>query len=228
MKLFDKIFLNSLSPVIHPAFVQAIKDKHHPATIYLKKVELLTALIWPAFATIAILADPLCRVVLGPGWDAAPVIVQLLALIGIARPFTQMNQALFIALGELRLSTRLDVQHHITRVALASVAALISLEAVCIALAVSYVIDAIRQTRAFARSTGYDKHQLSKLALNAFLLTACTAGPAGVTLYLFANDSAVLQLTAAAAVGAVGFVLAVCVMRNVLFFEAQKALSRIF
>ncbi|WP_282129502.1 oligosaccharide flippase family protein [Roseobacter litoralis] len=227
VKLFDKIFLNSMSPVIHPAFVQAIKNKHHPATIYLKKVELLTALIWPAFAMIAILADPLCRVVLGPGWDAAPVIVQLLALIGIARPFTQMNQALFIALGELRLSTRLDVQHHITRVALASGGALISLEAVCVALAISYVIDAMRQTRAFARSTGYEKRQLLSVVLNAMLLTGCTAGPAAMALYFVATGNAVVQLLVAATAGAAGFILCVCVMRNVLFDEAQKALKRI-
>ncbi|ABG31206.1 polysaccharide biosynthesis protein [Roseobacter denitrificans] len=228
VKLFDKIFLNSFSPVIHPAFVQAIKDKHDPATIYLKKVELLTALIWPAFAMIAILADPLCRVVLGPGWDAAPVVVQLLALIGIARPFTQMNQALFIALGELRLSTRLDVQHHITRVALASCGALISLEAVCIALAMSGVIDAIRQTRAFARSTGYEKRQLFNVALNAFLLTLCTVAPAALALSFVSTGSVFLELILSASAGAVGFVLAVCVMRNVLFHEAQKALKRIF
>ncbi|WP_187428577.1 hypothetical protein ROLI_043030 [Roseobacter fucihabitans] len=227
VKLFDKVFLNSMSPVIMPAFVQAIQNGHQPAAIYLKKVELLSALTWPAFAAIAILADPLCRVVLGPGWDAAPIIVQLLALIGIADAFTKMNQALFIALGELRLGTRLDVLHHITRVILATVGAFISIEALCIALVLAQIINVVRQTCAFGRTTGYNHKQFRNVLLSSALLAICTAGPAALALHLYTSEHAALQLLVASAAGIAGFVIAVIALRHMLFYEAQKALKLI-
>lgn len=227
MKLFDKVVLSSIAPVVLPAFAQAIQRGHQPAAIYLKKVELLSALTWPAFATIALVADPLCRVILGPGWPAAPAIVQLLALIGIAKPFTKMSQSLFIALGELRLGTRLDIQHHIMRTIFASAGALISLEAVCIGLVSAQIITGARQTWAFARITGYDHKALFDVMFRSAVLMGCTAGPAAMAIYVFETGSSFLELAAAGIAGGVGFVIGAVVMRHTLFDEVQKAINSV-
>ncbi|MDW3224776.1 MAG: oligosaccharide flippase family protein [Paracoccaceae bacterium] len=225
IKLFDKVFIDSISPVVLPAFVQAIEHGHRPAAIYLKKVELLSALIWPAFAMLALLAEPLCRVVLGPGWPAAPAIVQFLAVIGIVKPFTKMNQALFIALGELRLGTRLDILHHVTRATFASAGALISLEAACVGLILAQITSGVWQTLAFGRLTGVSKKQLSSVALSSGLLMAFAVGSAAATLYFVPNDKDLLQLFVAGMAGAAGFAIAAVIMRHALYFEARKALK---
>ncbi|WP_299970551.1 oligosaccharide flippase family protein [uncultured Roseobacter sp.] len=227
VKLFDSVFLASLSPVVLPAFAQAVDKGHAPAAIYLKKVELLSALIWPAFATIALMADPLCRVVLGPGWPTAPVIVQLLALMGITKPLTNMSQSLFVALGELRLGARLDVQHHIIRGALASLGALISLEAVCLGLFIAQVINGARQTRAFGRSTDYAYGDMRSLLMKSALLTVFTVGPAALALYALQSTHALLELAVGGAAAMAGFVIAATLMQHTLFFEARKAFRAI-
>lgn len=226
VKLFDKVFLNSLSPVIQPAFVQAVEARHAPAVIFLRKVELLSAVTWPAFALIALLADPLCRVVLGPGWDSAPVLVQLLALIGLSKPLTQMNQALFIALGELRRGTRLDVIHHLTRLVLAAGGALVSIEAVCLALALAHVIDVLLQTRAFARTTGFAPGPFARVLGRSLLLTLASVVPAALVLQAL-ETGPLVTLLAAGTAGLLGFAAAMILLRHVIYEELRGALTRL-
>lgn len=226
VRLFDSVVLNGIEPVVLPAFAQVIARGDAPASIYLRKVELLAALTWPAFAVIALLADPLCRVVLGPGWGEAVVIVQLLALTGIAKPFSKMSQTLFIALGEVRLGTRLDIQHHLTGTALASLGAVFSLEAACLGLLAAQIVNAGRQTRAFKRATGYDPRTLRRVLVRAAALTASAAGPAAAMVAVITADKPVLVLAAAMAAAGAGFGLAAIAMRHTLAFEVQRALKR--
>lgn len=225
VRLFDTVFISSIEPVVLPGFAQIIKRGHHPASIYVRKVELLSATTWPAFAVIAILAEPLCSVILGPSWPEATVIVQLLALAGLAKPFAKMSQTLFIALGELRLGTRLDIQHHITLATLASAGAFISLQAACFGLVIGHFINATRQTRAFKRLTGYEPAVLQNVLLRSALLTVCAVGPAALTVYALGAHHDVIVLIVAGTAAIAGYIIAAILMRHTLTIEAQKALK---
>lgn len=225
VRLFDTVFITSIEPVVLPGFAQIIERGHSPAAIYIRKVELLSATTWPAFAVIAIFAEPLCSVILGPGWPEATAIVQLLALAGIAKPFAKMSQTLFIALGELRLGTRLDIQHHITLAIFASAGAFVSLQAACIGLIAGQIINAARQTRAFKRLTGYDPALLQNVLLRSALLTLCAAGPAALAVHALGAQPDVIILVASGCAATAGYVIAATLMRHTLAVEARKALK---
>lgn len=227
IKLFDSVFLTSIEPVVLPAYVQAIAQGHPSASIYIKKVELLSALSWPAFATIAILADPLCRVILGPGWDQAILIVQLLALIGIALPFTRLSQTLFIAVDALRYGTRLDILHHIMRASFATAGAFISLEAACAGLIIAQIISGVLQDRAFERLTGYRHPDMLHVLMRSAILTAGAAVPAAAIRNTLSIEHALTALLTAAMAGATGFAITAMMLDHTLYKEAQNALKKV-
>jgi len=227
VKLFDTVFLTSIEPVILPAFAKALEEGHAPALVHLKKVELLAALGWPAFAVIAILAEPLCLLLLGPGWDAAVVIVQLMALAGVAIPFSRMSQTLFIAMDEVSLGTRLDMVHHVTSAVLASAGALISLEMACIGLLAAQIINAVRQSRAFKRTTGYDTGTLWLALRRAAFLTLCAALPTALVQHMMTPRHEFWVFLAAAMAGGACFAAAVFLTRHILADEAKRAFKRL-
>jgi O-antigen/teichoic acid export membrane protein len=78
-------------------------------TTYLTLVEVLTALLWPAFAGLAIVSGPFIRLVYGERWVAAAHPLAMLSIAAILLVAISMTWELFVVSGETAKQARLEI-----------------------------------------------------------------------------------------------------------------------
>ena len=78
-------------------------------TTYLTTVEILTALLWPAFAGLAIVSGPFILIVYGKRWVSAAHPLTMLSLSAILLVAISMTWELFVIRGRTTTQTRIEV-----------------------------------------------------------------------------------------------------------------------
>ena len=101
-RLPDRMFLGAVNSIVLPAMSRQVREQREVAQPYLRGVELITGVLWPALLVIAILAYPLLDVLLGHQWVAAAPLLQILALAGLFSFAFQLNYSVLLALGAMR------------------------------------------------------------------------------------------------------------------------------
>ncbi len=74
-QLPDRAVLSALQPVVLPAMAAHARAGGELKTVYLKGLALVTAVQWPVLLMLALLADPVVRVILGPQWELGRAVV---------------------------------------------------------------------------------------------------------------------------------------------------------
>jgi len=223
VKLMDRSLLEGIAPVVLPALSRSLRAGSEPRRLYRVKVGHLAALCWPIFAVIALAADPLVAVLLGPQWEAAVPAIRLLALTGLFMPITRMSMKLFVALDRTGAYLRLMVVQQAVRVALVAVGALISLEAACLTLALATGVKAVLVSAALKPAIGYRFADLARPAGQAAVMTvAAAAGPAAALL-LAPGLVAPALLGLVVGLAALGWIAGAAVTRHALLAEVLAA-----
>lgn len=75
---------------------------------YLRTVEIVTALLWPAFAGMAVVAGPLILTVYGPTWVPAAGPLSMLSLAAIVLVSITMTWEIFVVCGETGRQARFE------------------------------------------------------------------------------------------------------------------------
>lgn len=75
---------------------------------YLATIEIMSALLWPGFAGLAIVARPFINVVYGARWVGAASPLMMLALASMVHVMVSLSWQLFVVRGEVARQTRLE------------------------------------------------------------------------------------------------------------------------
>jgi O-antigen/teichoic acid export membrane protein len=75
----ERVFLSGFGAVALPAFSEKVRQGHDLKDSYLRAVEYITAVQWPALMLLVFLAHPIVEVVLGRQWAAVAPILQIFA-----------------------------------------------------------------------------------------------------------------------------------------------------
>jgi O-antigen/teichoic acid export membrane protein len=105
VQLFSHLIANALTPLTLPYFAQVRRDGRSLAEPYLQSVSQLTALAWPFFCVLLVLAYPVTRVLYGPQWDASVPVARLLCLSGAVAAVGLFATQAMVAAGQVRSST---------------------------------------------------------------------------------------------------------------------------
>lgn len=221
-KITDQVLLDGIKPLILPVMAGALRDGTDGARVYLAKVNYLVAIFWPAGAVIAILAEPLVRILLGGTWSEAVPLVRILALGAAAYPFTRMSMNMFVALGAEQTLLRIQAVQQVVALSLVAVGAFISIEAVGVAITTALFIKAVRMTRALGAITNYSGRDMRRtMARGAAMTISAVAGPA--LMMLAPPAGALAAVLAGIALAAVGWFLGAWVTRHPLPREIVQA-----
>lgn len=98
----DRIFLSAVFSVAFPVLSQQVREGADLRQSYLKALSYITVVYWPAQVLVALLAYPAVHIILGPNWDEAVPIVQILCLAGVFWFPVILTYPLLIAVGENR------------------------------------------------------------------------------------------------------------------------------
>ena len=75
---------------------------------YLGVLANMTALLWPAFAGIAVLSGPLVHLLYGPKWTGAAPLLSMLALAGVLLTCVTMTWEVFVIRDETKLQVKIE------------------------------------------------------------------------------------------------------------------------
>ena len=117
------LLAGAVTGVFYPAFRQ-VRDRGDPlGPPYLRVVAAYTGITWPAMAGIAVLAEPLVRLLYGPRWVAAAPLLAWIALSQVCYMALPLNTDLPMLLGRMRQLIRRYVAESVASVLLLAVAA---------------------------------------------------------------------------------------------------------
>ena len=229
--LLDRSLLEGITRVMMPAISRSMDAGMASARIYLAKIDYLAALMWPVFAGIAVLAEPLVAVLLGAQWDAAVPITRILCLIGLAMPFNRMSLKIFAAIDALPTYFRLHLNNNILTLVMVTGGSLYSLTAAAWAFGASQLIKAVLIGISLKQLIAYSSREFLAIAARAALASGVVAVLAGASQAMLAGSPAWVTLAVGITACAIGLLVVLVTTRHPLIgqvLEIARPLGRRF
>lgn len=196
---------------------------------YLRAVEMLTALLWPAFAGLAVLAGPFIQIVYGDRWVAAAKPLSMLALAALVLVAITQTWEVFVASRETGRQARLEFVRTGFGLVLFVCGALVSLTAAAAARIGEALFSLILYRPHLDRMTDTRLADFVPIYARAAALTFAAVGPA-LALMIFngwSPDTPPLHVAAAVVLGMAGWASAIAISGHPLRAEAVRALSKL-
>jgi O-antigen/teichoic acid export membrane protein len=101
-QLPGKVILGGVGSVLLSAFSAEVRNGRKLRDHYLHSIELISGLWWPALILLAILADPVVRVLLGEQWLGAVPLVRIMAIANLFLFSVLLNYPVLVSVGAMR------------------------------------------------------------------------------------------------------------------------------
>jgi O-antigen/teichoic acid export membrane protein len=190
LNIFRSTVQATVMSVALPAFADQYRAGIDMRPDYGRAAALMTGLAWPFYGVLALLAQPVIRLLYGRQWDEAVVIAQILCAGGAVMAVVILGGPLLTAIGEVRANLWRETAIQVPRAAFTLVAALHSLEAVAVAQVAAYLVAlAITQTST-RRFIGFGMPELVRSTWRSLALTAVTLAAASLPLLLLLPNAA--------------------------------------
>lgn len=179
INVFNQLVTAAVSPVIFPLFAAQARAGTDLRAIYLRTASDVTALAWPFFGFVALLAPAIVRALYGGQWDAAVPLIRVICCGSALYSMFSMARYLFVAIGEVGAQARLDATAVPVRVAALLLAAPFGLEPVAWAVVVGAVFRSWLTFRVLHRLNGVSAGPLLVAVRKSAAVAAISlAGPA--------------------------------------------------
>lgn len=225
-QLPDKLILGGAMPVILPAFATEARQGRSLKGPYLKALELVTALQWPALITIALLAYPVVDILLGHQWLAVVPLVQIMAIATLFSFSFELNYPVLVSTGAVSDIFRRALIVFPISAAIVAIASFISLHAVAWSLMLAIPFQAFVSLHIVCRRISMSWADVCTALWRSSLVTAATAaGPVMVIVATgFRLDLSIWQGIIAGCLAAPGWLLGLWSTRHPLLDELLKTL----
>jgi O-antigen/teichoic acid export membrane protein len=101
-QIFDKLVGQVLGPVIMPAIFAQTQTGGNLKRIYLDAISLLTSVYWPSLTFMAILAQPIILIWLGPAWLEIVPLVRMMCIAYLSLFAACLTYPILVAVGSVR------------------------------------------------------------------------------------------------------------------------------
>lgn len=110
--LWDNLHL-VIARVVFVDFAEQHRRKLSLRDSYLRIVAMLTALLWPAFTGLAILAGPIVMTIYGENWVAAALPLSMLSIAGVLYVAITMTHELYTVTGEMARQLKVELKRNL-------------------------------------------------------------------------------------------------------------------
>lgn len=106
VRMFDRLVTDAVYPVGLSVLARRAREGGDVREDFVRALACMSALAWPFAIVLALLADPLVRLLYGPQWDAAVPVLRLLApAMALSVPLA-LSHILLVALGDVGRALR--------------------------------------------------------------------------------------------------------------------------
>lgn len=194
---------------------------------YMRSIDIISVILWPAFLGLAIVARPFIAALYGEKWIAAAAPLSLLAIASCIQVSIAMAWELFACTDNLRTQTRLEILRALIAFAMFSIGCLISLEAAALARVLDALVAYVLYRPHINRMTDTRTSDYLPIYLRNAVLAAVAVTPS--LAYMAARDfSASISLAPMFGTIAAGIILwTVCLIasRHPLIDEVRRILK---
>ncbi|MCG2590788.1 lipopolysaccharide biosynthesis protein [Rhodohalobacter sulfatireducens] len=176
-----------LQQVTYPILSSIQDDRSRLISIYKRMIRMAAFLIVPSMTLLALLADPLIKVLLTEKWAASVVLLQWLAFAKITYPISVINMNILNAIGRSDLFLKVDLSKAPVILIILLITIPISVKAMVIGYLISSVIAFFINAYIPGRLFGYGAMDQLKDMLPYFFATIGMAISVTAVLYLFDN-----------------------------------------
>ena len=226
-ELPDSVMFRGLETVLLPAFSSEVRNGRGLRDAYLRSVELMTALQWPALILVAILADPIVRLLLGDQWLGSVPLVRIMAIASLFLVAAELTYPVLVAMGAMRdVLTRSLIAWPISAVII-TCAAFFGLKATALAWFVILPLQSFVSVWLVQRHVELQWHDIARALQKSIIVTLCSAAGPLALIYLMGGGFDLTYSAGAIAVilSAIGWGIGLFVTAHPLLQELQRAAS---
>lgn len=215
------LLAGAVTGVFYPAFRQ-VRDSGQPlGPPYLRVVAAYTGITWPAMAGIALLAEPIVRLLYGERWLAAAPLLAWVAVAQICYVALPLNGDLPILLGRMKSLIRRNVAESLLSVLLLALAAPFGLFWVAVSRTVHGLLWIALYIGLMREMIGFSTRALVAIYARSGLATCAALAP-GALLYVVwdsPSQAGFAQLLSTAGLGALAWLAALHLLRHPAYAE---------
>ncbi len=171
---------------------------------YLMTIEILTAVLWPAFAGLGIVAGPFIHFVYGARWVAAAPPLLMLSLASMVHVMVSLSWQLFVVRHEVARQTRLELMRTGLGLGVFGIGCMFGLTAAAATRIIEAVFTVAIYRPHIGRMTDTRTRDFLPIYQRSGALTLMTIAPAALlmTAHGWATTTPLIQVTAAILCGA--------------------------
>jgi O-antigen/teichoic acid export membrane protein/peptidoglycan/xylan/chitin deacetylase (PgdA/CDA1 family) len=175
VQLFTRLIANALMPLTLPYFAQMRREDRPLDEPYLMAVSQLTAVAWPFFSVLLVLAYPVTRILYGNQWDVSVPVARLMCISGAIAAVGMFATQAMVASGKVRSSTLCNLIVQPLRIVGALAAARYGLLAIAAVLLLVECLALCVTCWFLSRTIGVHPSRIAHACVKSAILTACSA-----------------------------------------------------
>lgn len=205
-QLPDRVLLSAAQPVILPALSARARSAQGMTEPYLLGLSYISALQWPALLGLALLADPMVRLLLGPQWLEVVPLLRIVSLSALALFPVYLAYPVLVAVGRVREMALVSLITLPLSIAVILTAAQVSLTAVAWSLFVVNPLQAGVMLWFVRRYVPFRWGELAAVLRRSLTVTLAAAACPGLMILSFGVSLGAWQTGLAIAGSAAGWV----------------------
>ena len=195
VSIFNYAITAAITPVVIPAFAEAHRNGTPIKKHYLLATNYYSALAWPFFCFMAIMAQPLILLLYGNQWTDAAPIAQLLCIAFMLQTLSFFAGNYLIASGQIELYFKTQLILQIPRIIFTAAAAFHSLAMVATVQIIFYITSFIVYHHYVHTKIGIRiKNMITTTYKSTLIALCCTATTLAFAYYFSETNNAILVL----------------------------------
>ncbi|PPF57348.1 hypothetical protein C5B94_01420 [Clavibacter michiganensis] len=201
-----------LQRIAVPSLSRIVGDDSRFKRYFTALVTLVTIALWPAFASLAVLAPGIVHALFGPEWSDSADIFSLLVISGVAQALGYVNTWMFLATGQVRRQTTWALVTRPLILVSLLVGAAFNIHAMALSYSICSALLVVPGFLVARRGTGLAVVDLFKPLLWPAVVTALVAGVAAAMSRVFDTRDTWSGLLPACAICAVALVVSIAAL----------------
>ncbi len=229
-QVFDRLVGQVLNPVIMPAIFAQTKVGGNLKHIYLEAIPLLTAVHWPFLIFMAIMADPIILIWLGPTWLEIVPLVRMMCIAYLSLFAACLTYPVLVAVGSVSDALKSSLISLPPSLLVIFIASFFGVEAVAASAIVALPFQATVAIYFISRHLGIRRHDLFRAVLKSAIVALITAVGVGVCAVMvqYRVLSPVLGLGLAGILAAICWVFGLMITEHPLLGRLRLAAGALF
>lgn len=218
----DKFILSGIFSVALPAFAAQLRAGRNLKGAYLNMLGHITLFYWPGLIMLALLAEPVVRIILGPQWQDAVPLIQILSLAALFFFPGTLNSPILQAVGAVRDNFIANVISLPLSALLLCCTAFLGVEVMAASQLIAIPMQMYIASIFIRRHIPYSWADLGQALWRSVIVTICAIAAPAVLMATTTTPGSLTVMALAILLAAIGWLAGILLTRHPLLGEVMQ------